>query len=165
MVTRASPAVEAVAVGATSGPVGGGGAVVSARRAPALSPSSARSPALGGGDAREEESLQISQESQIVTLSNKARKEAAVNLRAENRKQGGRIEAVRCTTSPLRRRLYGIVRRWNLLGGASRRRRCARTLCGGTLLRLPRRLGASTAAVLAEDEGDFITVRGLCIFD
>ena len=69
MVTRVSPAVEATAAGATSGPDGGGGAVVSARRAPALSPSSARSPALGGGDAREEESLQISEESQIVTLS------------------------------------------------------------------------------------------------
>ena len=65
MVTRASPGFEAVVAGATSGSDGGGGAVVSARRAPALSPSSVRSPALGGRVARDEESLQISQEFQI----------------------------------------------------------------------------------------------------
>ena len=57
MVMRASPGVEAVAVGTTSGPDVGGGAAVSTRRAPALSPSSARSPSLCDGDAWDEESL------------------------------------------------------------------------------------------------------------
>ena len=71
MVTRASLGVEAVAAGATSETDSGGGAVVSTRRAPALSPSSVRSPTLGGRVAREEESLQINQEFQMEALTNK----------------------------------------------------------------------------------------------
>ena len=88
-----------------------------------------------------------------------------MNLRANNRQQGGRIKAVWNSASPLRRRLHEIVRWWNLLSAASRRRRRAGTLFGGTLLRLPRHLGASAAAALVEDEGDFITIRGVCIFN
>ena len=74
MVTRASPGVEAVAAGTTSGPDGGGGAAVSTRRAPALSPSSARSPSLRGGDAWDEESLQINHKFQIVTFKQQGKK-------------------------------------------------------------------------------------------
>ena len=165
MVTRASPGVEAVVAGAPSGPDGGGGSVVSAQRAPALSPSSVRSVALGGIVAREEESLQISQEFQIATRTNKTGKAAVANLRAKVYQQSGRVEAVRSSTSPLQRRLYGIARRRDLLVGTSRRRRCAGTLRGGTLLRLPRCLGASIEGTPAGQERNVITVRSLCIVD
>ena len=57
IVMRASPGVEAVVAGAVSGTDGGGGAFVSTRWPPALSPSSVRSPALGGRDARDRKSV------------------------------------------------------------------------------------------------------------
>ena len=70
MVTRASPGADAVVLGATRGSDGGGGAIVPARWASALSTSSVCLSAWGGRDLPAEESLQKAHDKPHTTTRN-----------------------------------------------------------------------------------------------